>query len=1037
MANTSILTELPFCCITNSELTNLFSPVLSVSERFQDNNFYQYIKSVGDDELLQKLNFKYVTSEDFTVEINRNNGEIELSLFHLNVRSLNKNSAEISAFLNSLALSFDVIVLSEIWSTNIDLYHTLFVDYDFYYDLPETGIVGGVGVYVKSSLEHSLIDDYKITDCKQNKVENLWLAIKKNSRKYVIGGLYRHPDQDITSFAEKLNNLCYKIQMNKLPCIIAGDINIDLSKYEAHPNTKNYVDNLISNNFLPAIMMPTRITCRSATTIDHIYYSHGTNINNDVTVKSGNIWCDITDHLPNYMFFINSKIESKNNNKNIERPLVRIFSAKNIQKFKYKVSIIDWAKLYQSNDADSAYLWFSEALKKCYDDSFPLVRVSRKRSNDKQWITAGIKCSSHHKNKLYTKWLRSRNLQDEINYKNYRKLFKQTVKNAEIAYYKERFDTKVNTVKQLWTNLNNLLANSNKKKIKIDKLQIDSKIITNPQDICNSLNKYFSSVGDVLSKTLKKCNENDFLKYCSDSSKDSMYCDTVNADEIVRIITGFLNNKSPGMDGISPKLLKEITYDIANPLVFIFNLSFSTGIVPDSLKISKVIPLFKKGRKDMTTNYRPISLLSVFDKIMEKLMYSRLYSYLNSKSLLYDYQFGFRKNHSTTLALLEVIDDIYSHLDKHETTVGIYLDLQKAFDCVNHKILLKKLYNYGIRGTVHAWFQSYLTNRQQVTSLHDVCSNFESVTCGVPQGSVLGPLLFLIYVNDIQHAVGNTKIKLFADDTNVFLHGKILTELGDEANKILKQLHDWCTANKLCINVDKTCYSVFGAKNEDMNLLTLKINDTVIKNVQSGKYLGIMIDNQLTWQDHIDSVYKKIIRFTSIFYKIRSMVSKEVLRIIYFAFVHPHLLYGIEIYGNTYPTHLSKLMVLNNKLLRIIQNKPLATPVSDLYVAFNTLTLPFLHDFQVLRFVHKFLFNRGKLPAIFSSYFTENRLVHSYDTRQKSDFHVGSVQTAAGKRSISFKGCTLWNNLPIEFKTIKSAMIFKTKLRSHYFTLME
>ena len=195
---------------------------------------------------------------------------------------------------------------------------------------------------------------------------------------------------------------------------------------------------------------------------------------------------------------------------------------------------------------------------------------------------------------------------------------------------------------------------------------------------------------------------------------------------------------------------------------------------------------------------------------------------------------------------MEVVDDIYSHLDKHESVIGIYLDLQKAFDCVNHEILLKKLYHYGIRGTTHTWFRSYLTNRQQTTVLSDVCSDLGTVTCGVPQGSVLGPLLFLIYVNDIQSVSGNIKIKLFADDTNLFLHGTNLNELESTANKTLNELYYWFSANKLTINVDKTCYTMFGTKGEDTKSFSLKIRDTVIENVRCSKYLGIMIDNQLT-----------------------------------------------------------------------------------------------------------------------------------------------------------------------------------------------
>jgi len=551
-------------------------------------------------------------------------------------------------------------------------------------------------------------------------------------------------------------------------------------------------------------------------------------MNSNNTVQTGNIWCDITDHLPNYILITNNE-NNQEKKENDQLPLIRLFSAKNVQKFKDQLSLLDWSAVYNCSDVNMAYKTFHELLNNCYEDSFPYIRLSRKRSKDKKWFTAGLKCSSHHKNRLYRKWLKSQSPEDKQRYKSYLKVYKQLLKKAETLYYKEHFDTRVNSVKQLWTNINHLLISNIKQKTHIQKLTVNNKVITNPRDISNSLNNYFCSVGESLAESLKSDNPLEFSKYCPSTSKCSMYCETIHCDEITKIIANFPNKKSPGLDGFTPKLLKEVSDDVAQPLTYIFNLSFSQGVVPDYLKQSKVIPLYKKGNKDIPGNYRPISLLSIFDKIMEKLMYNRLYSYLNNKKFFYNYQFGFRKNYSTTLALIEVIDSIYSHIDKHEFTIGIYLDLQKAFDSVNHKILFKKLYNNGVRGEVHAWFQSYLSDRKQTTLHSDVYSDFGIITCGVPQGSVLGPLLFLIYINDIQCAVTDAKVRLFADDTNLFIHGKSLGELEITANNTLKQLTQWMAANKLSINIDKTCYSIFSPKNKVEKDIKLSINNITIK----------------------------------------------------------------------------------------------------------------------------------------------------------------------------------------------------------------
>jgi len=313
-----------------------------------------------------------------------------------------------------------------------------------------------------------------------------------------------------------------KIQQRRQPCVIAGDMNIDLLKYSTHTTTKSYINNLISNNFLPVVVMPTCITDKSATLIDHIYYSEGSYKNSNYIVKTGNIWCDISDHLTNYILITNNE-DNREKNQNDQLPLIRLFSAKNIQKFKNQLSLVDWSVVHNCSDVNIAYKTFHEILNKCYEDSFPYVRLSRKRAKDSKWFTAGLKCSSHYKNRLYRKWLKSRSAEDEQHYKSYLKVYKQVLKRAETLYYKEHFDTRyftrVNSVKQLWTNINHLLITNTKLRTQIQKLTVNNKVITNPRDIGNSLNNYFCSVVESLAASLKTHNLDDFSKYCPLTSK--------------------------------------------------------------------------------------------------------------------------------------------------------------------------------------------------------------------------------------------------------------------------------------------------------------------------------------------------------------------------------------------------------------------------------------------------------------------------------------------------------------------------------------
>jgi len=299
--------------------------------------------------------------------------KIKLSIFHPNIRSLNKNYHELYCFLQSLNIEFDVLVLSEIWLTNLELFSNIFAGYTFYYDAPCSSTVGGVGVFVKNDYSCTVIDNLKISTSNCNKVENIWIEISKDKLKFIIGAIYRHPNHNIHEFATMLESSLYSISKHKVPCIITGDINIDLCKYESHAATTEYIDMLLVNNFLPVITMPSRITDSTATIIDHMYYFEGNNCKNDNFVKSGNLWSDITDHLPDFMSIIGNDSAKCAAN----RPLIRLFSSKNTQKFCSLVHNTAWDEVYSNDSVDACYNSFENKISSCFELSFPYVRLSR------------------------------------------------------------------------------------------------------------------------------------------------------------------------------------------------------------------------------------------------------------------------------------------------------------------------------------------------------------------------------------------------------------------------------------------------------------------------------------------------------------------------------------------------------------------------------------------------------------------------------------------------------------------------------------
>ena len=522
-----------------------------------------------------------------------------------------------------------------------------------------------------------------------------------------------------------------------------------------------------------------------------------------------------------------------------------------------------------------------------------------------------------------------------------------------------------------------------------------------------------------------------YTDFISKPVLESIFVESISNNELLNVIDELKCDKSCGADGVGPHLIKYNKYALCQPLAYIYNMSLMNGIVPEQLKLAKVIPVFKKGETDITSNYRPISLLSIFNKVLEKLVYKRLYNFLLKHNVLYKYQFGFRKNHSTSMALLEVIDNCYKNLDEDKKTVGIYFDLQKAFDTVDHNILLFKLNNYGIRGIMHNWLTSYLKNRQQFTVINGISSSLEYVSCGVPQGSSLGPLLFLLYINDISNAVPGEKLRLFADDTNLFISSNSYSDLEILANDYLSRMQLWFVSNKLSLNYDKTCYTIFSrsAKSTENVLLNISINGISINRVNSCKYLGIFIDESLNWCEHINSVYKKILKFVGIFYKLRNVLPSFCLSMLYNAFVSPHILYGIEVYANTTKTALDKLCKLNNKLLRILLNKPLLTPINELYRAMAVLPIPQLHEMQLLVFTHKCLYASTTLPDIFDKYFVTNTSIHSHNTKHQNDLHTPALNFKSGSRRTAYRSSLLWNNLPDNIKLISSLPLFKKHLK--------
>ena len=487
-----------------------------------------------------------------------------------------------------------------------------------------------------------------------------------------------------------------------------------------------------------------------------------------------------------------------------------------------------------------------------------------------------------------------------------------------------------------------------------------------------------------------------------------------NIEELTALIKNINPLKSSGMDRLSSNICKDAFLTLGPQLVHMFNSSLSTAVFPDSWKTAKVIPLFKGGDREDVSNYRPVSLLPLPGKLLEKIVHKRVTEFWDTNKFLTSDQGGFRKGFSTVSTMADLTDDLFDQINKSNTTVATFIDLRKAFDTVNLDILLKKLQRAGLRDNALQWCKSYLSNRTQCTVANGCTSRLLPIKCGVPQGSVLGPLFFLVYVNDIQQALDDCKVKLYADDTVLYqshVNGK---EAASKLQASLDLFVNWCSVNQLTINIKKTKSMVFGSRHrvKKAGHVDMKINNEPLQQVPSYKYLGLMLDSTLNYNQHIQSVLHLKLHLLA---KLKRYMNDNVAVCIYKSMLLPYFDYADVIYNNANVTLLDKLQRLQNKCLRVClgQNRRFSTEVAH-RMAF----VPWLKDRRIAHTLN-FMYKRKERRDLLNV--TQIR-TRAHDAPL---FHVKIPRYEAFKRSVSYSASSLWNNLPPNVRNTDTYLKFK------------
>ena len=663
----------------------------------------------------------------------------------------------------------------------------------------------------------------------------------------------------------------------------------------------------------------------------------------------------------------------------------------------------------------------------CMDKHAPrkLKRISKKRT---PWITKGLLNKMHRRDLIKKKAISLNDHDMWEQFKCARNQANNAIKQAKKRYFSDNLKVSKGNPRKTWNLINELTSRNTSKSTNILEIQVDNRTISSPGEIAEAFNEHFTSIGQVLAQEVPAAEVNPEF-YLSHTDK-AFHLKTPSLDVVFNLLRNIDEKKATGLDMIPSKLLKMAASIVTPSLTAIFTKSIITGIYPTEWKMARVTPVFKKGEKSDLNNYRPISVIPVVSKVFEKIVYDQLYQYLNDNQLLSSCQSGFRSLHSTLTALLEATNSWSVNIDNGFLNGVVFIDLKKAFDTIDHEIILRKLSYFGADQATAKWFQSYLSNRTQRCNVNGNLSTASTVTCGVPQGSILGPLLFLMYINDLPNCLQVAAPRMFAHDTSITLSAKTVANLKLAVTSELNNLTCWLRANKLSLNVAKTELMIIGSRqrlNAQCEEINISIDDRTIRRVDHTKSLGLTIDAQLSWSKHVDEISKKVSSAIGALKRVRPFIPTDVATHIYNALILPHFDYCSPVWDGISGCLSDKLQKLQNRAARVITQSPFDTSSNLLLAMLKWEKLSLRRKKQKALIMYKTL--NELAPDYLQRLFTQ-RHVNDYNLRNlEGKLSLAKPNTNYLKRSFCYSGACLWNNLPQDLKSVCSIGQFKRGIK--------
>lgn len=960
----------------------------------------------NDEVILPEPPCSYYNAHELNDRLTDVNG---LLVFHHNVRSFNRNFDALSLLLGEISYSIDVIILSETWF--VDMLCSEVDGYCGYHVCRTEKGGGGVSIYVRLGLQcRPLLDYNTVTDSHEICCVEVLPDPTNPTNNCTILGIYRPPNARVAPFLTHLEALTSSIPNKSI--ILCGDFNIDLLNEGNNDEISNV---LYSFNFFPLINIATRITVNSASCLDHIWY-------NKLNISfSGAVVANVSDHYP--VFCV---IDIPKKNQTISKTF-RSHCKSNIDKF--CIVVRDMCKDYfdlgtNSKTVDEKCCYFTSHMEQLYNRCFPIrVRILSIKYLLKPWITQDIRRRAKFKHYLFKQY-KLNNVTFEA-YNQYKNNLSNIVRLAKISYYKVKFQNCNRDIKKTWKTINKILSKSSHSKSNaITLLNDNGDEVNDPHVVSNIFCNYFSTIADRLDDNIP-LTDTDPMYYMPDPIPDTFNPAPANANEVEGIISA-LEDKPSNINNIPIFIIKKVSHLISPIICDIFNSSLTHGHFPTDLKHARVIPLYKAKSNKEKNNFRPISILPLLSKLIEKLMKNRAVQFINDSNILYNYQFGFREGRNTSDAVLHYVDECVTALDNKSFTISVFLDFSKAFDTVNRDILLRKMDRLGFRGNVNNFFKTYLTDRSMYVSVNGCDSTTGTVNIGVPQGSVSASWLFTLYINDMHRCSRRLKFIHFADDTTIYMTGSNLKELTKQMCEELNAIDDWLKTNRLSLNISKTSYMIHTHNHFDLNDCVLTIRGTPIKYVRFTKFLGLIIDDRLSFNDHMYGLSKQLSRVKGVLFKLSSFLPPFMIRQLYFALFYSRLAYCISVWGGGNITNINKVSRINRSVINLFvsQLPPNIAPPFQYSAIYQYHSLLTFHRY-VYNFNNNFPYFYNKIALLLPN--------HEHVTRfaLSNNFFSPIVTKTVTQHQFIFNVVKLWNLLPQALRCVQPQISFKSKLRAY------